>query len=27
MNLFKIMKTILTRRKPNVSLPAPTGSA
>jgi B12-binding domain/radical SAM domain protein len=26
MNLFKIMKTILTRRKPNVSLPSATGS-
>lgn len=26
MNLFKIMKTILTRRKPNVSLPSPTRS-
>jgi hypothetical protein len=26
MNLFKILKTLLTRRKPNVSLPAPTGS-
>ncbi len=27
MNLFKIMKTILTRRKPNVSLPSQTGSS
>lgn len=26
MNLFKIIKTILTRRKPNVSLPSATGS-
>jgi len=26
MNFFKIMKTILTRRKPNVSFPSPTGS-
>ena len=27
MNLFKIMKTILTRRKPNVTLPSPTASS
>jgi len=27
MNLFKIVKTILTRRKPNVTLPSPTASS
>jgi B12-binding domain/radical SAM domain protein len=27
MNFFKIMKTILTRRKPNVTLPSPTASS